>query len=90
MAVGGVTGLRIGGGSRLRCRWLRGGRGGLLSGFVLLRFLFRTAAVAVLVLVVAVTLSVYKPKGLTCYGWRRQHESRARQRLAFQDPAVAA
>lgn len=53
--------------------------------------LLADAAAALLVLVVAVALSVYKPKGLTRYGWRRQHESRARQRLAVQeDPAVAA
>ncbi|WP_030576509.1 hypothetical protein [Streptomyces anulatus] len=51
--------------------------------------LLADAAAALLVLIVAVTLSVYKPKGLTRYGWRRQSESRARQRLAVQeDPAA--
>ena len=32
---------------------------------------------ALLVLLVAVTLSIYKPKGLTRYGWRKQHEQRS-------------
>ncbi len=32
---------------------------------------------ALLALVVAITLSVYKPQGLTPYGWRKQHERRA-------------
>jgi hypothetical protein len=32
---------------------------------------------AVLVLLVATALSVYKPKGMTRYGWRKQHEQRA-------------
>ena len=31
-----------------------------------------------LVLIVAATLAVYKPRGMTRYGWRRQHEERAR------------
>jgi hypothetical protein len=35
------------------------------------------AGAALLVLVVATALSVYKPKGLTRYGWRRQREQRA-------------
>ncbi|MEV0634494.1 hypothetical protein AB0I77_05885 [Streptomyces sp. NPDC050619] len=39
--------------------------------------LLADAAAAVLILLVAVTLSVYKPKGMTRYGWRRQQESRA-------------
>ncbi len=30
-----------------------------------------------LLLLVATTLSVYKPRGLTRYGWRQQHEERA-------------
>ncbi|MFE9437954.1 hypothetical protein ACFYO2_02860 [Streptomyces sp. NPDC006602] len=44
--------------------------------------LLADAAAALLILVVAVTLSVYKPKGLTRYGWRRQRESRAGQQPA--------
>lgn len=32
------------------------------------------AGAALLVLLVATVLSVYKPKGLTPYGWRKQHE----------------
>jgi len=32
------------------------------------------AGAALLLLLVAVTLSVYKPRGLTPYGWRKQHE----------------
>jgi hypothetical protein len=36
------------------------------------------AALALLVLLAATTLAVYKPRGLTRYGWRRQHEQRAR------------
>jgi hypothetical protein len=35
------------------------------------------AAAAVLVLVVATTLSIYKPRGLTPYGQRKQREQRA-------------
>ncbi|MGH3764806.1 MAG: DUF2269 domain-containing protein [Pseudonocardiaceae bacterium] len=35
---------------------------------------------ALLVLLVAVTLSIYKPRGLTRYGWRKQREQRAQQR----------
>ena len=35
------------------------------------------SAAAVLVLVVATALSVYKPKGVTRYGWRKQREQRA-------------
>ena len=33
------------------------------------------AGAALLVLLVTTTLSVYKPRGLTAYGWRRQYES---------------
>lgn len=40
------------------------------------------AAAALLVLLVAVTLSVYKPRGLTRYGWRKQRELRAQQQPA--------
>ncbi len=32
------------------------------------------AGAALLALLVATTLSVYKPRGLTSYGWRKQHE----------------
>ena len=35
------------------------------------------AGAALLVLLVATALSVYKPKGMTPYGWRKQHEQRA-------------
>jgi hypothetical protein len=35
------------------------------------------AGAAVLVLLVATTLSMYKPKGMTRYGWRQQYEQRA-------------
>ena len=35
------------------------------------------AALALLVLVVATVLAVYKPRGMTRYGWRKQHEQRA-------------
>ncbi len=34
------------------------------------------AGAAVLVLLVATTLSVYKPRGMTRYGWRKQREQR--------------
>ncbi len=35
------------------------------------------AALALLALLVAATLAVYKPRGMTRYGWRKQHEQRA-------------
>jgi hypothetical protein len=35
------------------------------------------AGAALLVLLVTTILSVYKPRGMTRYGWRRQHEGRA-------------
>jgi hypothetical protein len=35
------------------------------------------AGAALLVLLVATALSVYKPKGMTRYGWRKQQEQRA-------------
>ena len=35
------------------------------------------AAGGLLVLLVPVALSVYKPRGMTRYGWRMQHEQRA-------------
>lgn len=36
------------------------------------------AAAALVLLLVAVALSIYKPKGVTPYGWRRQRADRAR------------
>ncbi len=36
-----------------------------------------TAGAALLLLLVATTLNVYKPRGLTAYGWRKQQERRA-------------
>jgi hypothetical protein len=35
------------------------------------------AAAALFVLLVATVLAVYKPRGLTRYGWRKQHQGRA-------------
>ena len=35
------------------------------------------AVLALLVLFVAVVLAIYKPRGMTRYGWRKQHEERA-------------
>ena len=35
------------------------------------------ASLALLLLLVAVTLAVYKPRGMTPYGKRKQHEQRA-------------
>jgi hypothetical protein len=35
------------------------------------------AGAALLLLLVATTLAVYKPPGMTRYGWRKQHEQRA-------------
>ncbi len=35
------------------------------------------AALALLVLLVATVLAVYKPRGMTRYGWRKQHEQHA-------------
>ena len=34
------------------------------------------SAAALLALLVATTLAVYKPRGMTAYGWRKQHEQR--------------
>jgi len=34
------------------------------------------AAVAVVVLLTTTALAIYKPRGLTRYGWRKQHEQR--------------
>jgi hypothetical protein len=33
-------------------------------------------ALALLVLLLATVLAVYKPRGMTRYGWRKQHEQR--------------
>ncbi len=38
------------------------------------------AGAAVLVLLVATVLSVYKPRGVTPYGWRKQYEQRTGSR----------
>jgi uncharacterized membrane protein len=35
------------------------------------------AVLALIVLLVATVLAVYKPRGVTRYGWRKQHEERA-------------
>ncbi len=40
------------------------------------------AAAAIVVLLVTTLLSVYKPRGLTPYGWRKQREQRAGARAA--------
>ena len=51
-----------------------------LSGADLLglrRSLRLHAAGGLVVLLVLVTLSIYKPRGVTRYGWRKQHEQRA-------------
>ena len=53
---------------------------GSLSGGLLgdaRRQLIADAAAALLVLLTTTALSVYKPQGLTPYGWRRQSERRA-------------
>jgi len=34
------------------------------------------AVLALIVLIVATVLAVYKPKGMTRYGWRKHHEQR--------------
>jgi hypothetical protein len=36
------------------------------------------AGAAILALLVATTLSMYKPRGMTSYGWRKQYEKRTR------------
>ncbi|GHG01888.1 hypothetical protein GCM10018777_10730 [Streptomyces albogriseolus] len=51
--------------------------------------LLADAAAALLVLLVAVTLSVYKPRGLTRYGWRKQHEPRVQRRPAARGDQAA-
>jgi signal transduction histidine kinase len=42
-----------------------------MSGYDVLR-----ASAALFALIVATVLSVYKPRGMTRYGWRKQHEER--------------
>jgi hypothetical protein len=42
------------------------------------------AGAALIVLIVAVALSVFKPKGLTRYGWRKRQEARTRGELLGQ------
>jgi hypothetical protein len=44
------------------------------------------ASAALLLLLVAVVLSIYKPRGVTPYGWRKQQErrARARQRRSYE------
>lgn len=41
------------------------------------------ASAAMLLLLVAATLSVYKPRGMTRYGWRKQYEQRVKQRAVL-------
>lgn len=64
---------------------------GLASGdhFGMRVQLLADAAAALLVLLVAVALSVFKPRGLTRYGWRKQQESRAEERSAVRDDRAA-
>lgn len=47
------------------------------------------AGAALLVLLVAVTLSVYKPRGLTRYGWRQQRTKRTSPRTAVRQDQPA-
>jgi hypothetical protein len=42
------------------------------------------AAGGLLVLLVTTTMSVYKPRGMTRYGWRKQHEQRALSQPSMQ------
>lgn len=44
------------------------------------------AGVGLLVLLVITGLNVYKPRGMTRYGWRKQHEQRT---LSQADPALS-
>ncbi|MEX2290564.1 MAG: DUF2269 domain-containing protein [Mycobacteriales bacterium] len=46
------------------------------------------SAAALIVLLVAVVLSVYKPKGLTRHGWRKQQQGRAEQSQVRVRPAA--
>jgi hypothetical protein len=49
------------------------------------------ATAALLVLLTTTALSIYKPRGITGYGWRMQQEQRAEQSGgASKDPATAA
>lgn len=43
--------------------------------------LIADAAAAVVVLIVATGLSIYKPRGLTAYGWRKLREEKRRAAL---------
>jgi len=43
-----------------------------------------TSGGAVLALLVTTTLSIYKPRGLTRYGWRMQREEGVRQRRTIR------
>ncbi len=45
------------------------------------------AGAALLLLLVATTLSVYKPRGMTAYGWRKQQKERKTLQVGPQDPA---
>ena len=38
------------------------------------------SVLALLVLLIATVLAVYKPRGMTRYGWRKQHQQRAQSR----------
>lgn len=38
------------------------------------------SVLALCVLLIAIVLAVYKPRGMTRYGWRKQHEQRAQSR----------
>ncbi len=53
--------------------------GGDLSGLRSPSLVIHSGA-GLLLLLVAATLSVYKPRGMTRYGWRKQHEPSARPR----------
>jgi hypothetical protein len=44
------------------------------------------AVLALLLLVVATGLAVYKPRAMTRYGWRKQHEQRTRPQPALSQP----
>jgi len=41
------------------------------------------SAAALAALLAATTLGVYKPRGLTSYGWRKLQEQRAESQTAF-------
>ncbi len=44
------------------------------------------AGLGMLLLLVAAALSVYKPRGMTAYGWRKQHEQREQRTPPKQRP----